>query len=215
MALDAGLPNVPVHDLAIQERESDLVAGTHGRSVWVLDIEALQALDATIRDSDLHLFEGDEIQASRGWRGRRSRWFYRSEDNPRERFHYWSKDSAAVEVRVLDNENRLLRSFSADASAGVNFFEWDLMLDEELALAAEEARVAALSEEDAAGTLADRPWAEAVRLEWPLYVTGGDYVLELVREGAETVRADIVVKAPKERESRETAPAVRPRRSGP
>ena len=32
------LPRVPVHDLVIQEQEDDLVIGTHGRSIWVLDI---------------------------------------------------------------------------------------------------------------------------------------------------------------------------------
>ena len=33
------LPTTPVHDIAIQSRENDLVIGTHGRSVFVLDIE--------------------------------------------------------------------------------------------------------------------------------------------------------------------------------
>jgi len=33
----AGLPTVSVMDMAIQERESDLVLGTHGRSIYILD----------------------------------------------------------------------------------------------------------------------------------------------------------------------------------
>ena len=37
------LPRVPVHDLVIQEREDDLVIGTHGRSIWLLDIAPLVA----------------------------------------------------------------------------------------------------------------------------------------------------------------------------
>jgi hypothetical protein len=32
------LPPVPVHDLVIQERENELVIGTHGRSFYVLDL---------------------------------------------------------------------------------------------------------------------------------------------------------------------------------
>ena len=40
--LAAGLPTVAVHDLVIQERELDLVAGTHGRSIFVLDIEEIE-----------------------------------------------------------------------------------------------------------------------------------------------------------------------------
>ena len=35
------LPKVPVHDLVIQERENELVIGTHGRSIWVLDLNLI------------------------------------------------------------------------------------------------------------------------------------------------------------------------------
>ena len=35
--LGSGIPTVPVHDLAIQERENDLVVGTHGRGIFILD----------------------------------------------------------------------------------------------------------------------------------------------------------------------------------
>jgi len=36
------LPTIPVHDLAIHPRENDLVLGTHGRSVWIMNIEQIQ-----------------------------------------------------------------------------------------------------------------------------------------------------------------------------
>jgi hypothetical protein len=39
------LPTVPVHDLVIHPREGDLIAATHGRSLWILDdITPLQQL---------------------------------------------------------------------------------------------------------------------------------------------------------------------------
>ena len=38
-----GLPTVPVHDLQIHPREGDLIAGTHGRSIWIVNITALPA----------------------------------------------------------------------------------------------------------------------------------------------------------------------------
>jgi photosystem II stability/assembly factor-like uncharacterized protein len=37
-----GLPTVPVHDLRIHPREAELIAGTHGRSVWIVDIAPLE-----------------------------------------------------------------------------------------------------------------------------------------------------------------------------
>src|SRR6185503_1402943 len=40
----AGLPPVPMHDLVIHPRERDLVIGTHGRGVYVVDIGPLEDL---------------------------------------------------------------------------------------------------------------------------------------------------------------------------
>jgi len=55
-----GFPSVAVTDLVINERENDLVIGTFGRSVWVLDdLTPLRdiASDPTILQSKFHLFE--------------------------------------------------------------------------------------------------------------------------------------------------------------
>ncbi|MDX1746870.1 MAG: hypothetical protein R3324_13105, partial [Halobacteriales archaeon] len=41
---DEGMPTVPVHDLRIHPRDRELVAGTHGRSIWIVDIAPLQEL---------------------------------------------------------------------------------------------------------------------------------------------------------------------------
>ncbi len=39
-----GMPTVPVHDLQIHPRDRELIAGTHGRSIWIVDIAPLQQL---------------------------------------------------------------------------------------------------------------------------------------------------------------------------
>ncbi|RYD94110.1 MAG: hypothetical protein EOP50_10035 [Sphingobacteriales bacterium] len=45
MAWTSGLPlSVPVHDIAIQERDNELVVGTHGRSLYVTKLEDVQGL---------------------------------------------------------------------------------------------------------------------------------------------------------------------------
>lgn len=51
-----GLPTVPVHDLKIHPRDRELIAGTHGRSIWVVDIAALEQLTPRVLASDAHLF---------------------------------------------------------------------------------------------------------------------------------------------------------------
>jgi photosystem II stability/assembly factor-like uncharacterized protein len=37
-----GLPTVPVHDLKVHPRDRELIAGTHGRSIWIVDVAPLQ-----------------------------------------------------------------------------------------------------------------------------------------------------------------------------
>ena len=41
MTLDNNLPRVPVHDIAIQQRENELLVGTHGRSIYVTKLDAV------------------------------------------------------------------------------------------------------------------------------------------------------------------------------
>ncbi|MCB1007430.1 MAG: glycosyl hydrolase [Acidobacteria bacterium] len=58
LRLSGGLPTVQVRDLAIQERESDLVLATFGRGFYVLDdYSALRAVTPELLEADGHLFD--------------------------------------------------------------------------------------------------------------------------------------------------------------
>jgi hypothetical protein len=52
-----GLPTVPVYDLKIQPRDHELIAGTHGRSIWIVDIAPLEQMkDVAARGTGTHFF---------------------------------------------------------------------------------------------------------------------------------------------------------------
>jgi hypothetical protein len=51
-----GLPTVPVHDLKIHPRDGELIAATHGRSIWIVDITPLQQMRPEVLASAAHLF---------------------------------------------------------------------------------------------------------------------------------------------------------------
>jgi photosystem II stability/assembly factor-like uncharacterized protein len=53
----SGLPTTPVHDLLIHPRDGELIAGTHGRSIWIADITPLQQMTAAARAQKVALFE--------------------------------------------------------------------------------------------------------------------------------------------------------------
>ena len=42
MTMGGNLPRVPVHDIAIQQRENEILIGTHGRSIYVTKLDAVQ-----------------------------------------------------------------------------------------------------------------------------------------------------------------------------
>jgi photosystem II stability/assembly factor-like uncharacterized protein len=50
------LPTVPVHDLLVHPREGELVIGTHGRGIWIMDVRPLQTLSARVLAEPAHLF---------------------------------------------------------------------------------------------------------------------------------------------------------------
>jgi len=74
-------PTVAVHDLLIHPRDLDLVIATHGRSLWTMDVSALEGLDQTkIKDEvtltkpqdvllpgriDSGVWDGDRVFAAR------------------------------------------------------------------------------------------------------------------------------------------------------
>jgi photosystem II stability/assembly factor-like uncharacterized protein len=43
-AWNASLPRVPIHDIAIQERDNEIVLGTHGRSIYIASLSEAQKL---------------------------------------------------------------------------------------------------------------------------------------------------------------------------
>ena len=52
-----GLPTVPVHDLRIHPRDRELIAGTHGRAIWIVDVAPLAELNATVAAKPVHVFK--------------------------------------------------------------------------------------------------------------------------------------------------------------
>ena len=55
--LRSNMPMAAFNDLVIHPRDNDLVLGTHGRGIWILDqINALQELTPDVLTRDLHMF---------------------------------------------------------------------------------------------------------------------------------------------------------------
>ncbi|MCH7904087.1 MAG: hypothetical protein IH944_05910 [Armatimonadetes bacterium] len=53
---DNGLPTVAVHELVVHPTAGELVAGTHGRGIWIIDIAALRQVTAETLNGEPVLF---------------------------------------------------------------------------------------------------------------------------------------------------------------
>jgi photosystem II stability/assembly factor-like uncharacterized protein len=131
-----GLPTVPVNDLKIHPRERELIAATHGRAAWIVDIAPLQQLNATVAETDVHLFEpkvaqqwGEQIYEGQGPGGASygHMWFaqavptYGAEIT----FRLTTRGNAPTRVVIQDVTGDTLRSLTGPSGLGVHKVTWD------------------------------------------------------------------------------------------
>jgi len=132
--LKGNLPMVRVDDIQIHPRDNDLVLGTHGRSVWVLDnITALEKMSDAIMSSDLAVFDAPTAYAFRIYNRKGNtghKWF--SAPNPAygAMIDYYLRTAPAGNVRISisDKSGKLVREMTGTKEAGVNRVVWDLRM---------------------------------------------------------------------------------------
>ena len=124
-AFSKGLPNVAVHDLVIQATAKDLLLGTHGRSIYKTNIEALQT-NAVNSTEAIVLFDLDKVRHSRRWGSSWSRWMDAYE--PQITIPFYANATAKQGVNILSEKGALLQSFAIESSNGFNYADYDLTI---------------------------------------------------------------------------------------
>jgi hypothetical protein len=126
-----GLPSVAVHDLLIHPRDRELVIGTHGRSIYVVDIAPLEELTVRVLDSAAHVFDIKPIVAHP----------YRPAVLPTGAsafhaanppygasilFYLKSAPPQPVAVTITDGNGKMVASLREVRDAGLHHVIWDL-----------------------------------------------------------------------------------------
>jgi hypothetical protein len=124
---------VAVNDLVVHPRENDLVLGTHGRGVWILDdVTAIQELTPDVMASEAHLFTPGTAEQIRyeSETGHTGDMVFRGQNPPRGAvIDYWlggAVSADSLELTVLDADGNVIREVEADTARGVNRVTWDL-----------------------------------------------------------------------------------------
>ncbi|MGH2362282.1 MAG: WD40/YVTN/BNR-like repeat-containing protein, partial [bacterium] len=141
--LQYNLPTVPVHDIRIHASENDLVIGTHGRGIYIIDdITPLERIAEADRIDRLYLFPvkpatvfNYNTSIPGGARGAGSLG-ERSFSAPNPPFGatltYYLKDSVpkgrTLTLAIYDSASKLVRDLTVNTKSGMHRATWDLRL---------------------------------------------------------------------------------------
>ena len=121
-AFSNGLPSVAVHDMVVQKDAKDLVIGTHGRSIYVVDISLLQQINANT--NEVIIADIESLRASRRWGSSFSQWGEVYE--PKISIQFYSPQTNKATITVETEDGKELQQLKVDAVKGINIVEYDI-----------------------------------------------------------------------------------------
>ena len=128
---DSNLPTTLYDDLVIHPRDNDLIVGTHGRSLWILDdLTPLAEWAGVARANDAHLFSTKRATIFQYWKDTsyRGQAAYAGENPPVGALlsYYIPRAARDVSIRIVNPPGRTVRTLGVPATAGIHRVTWDL-----------------------------------------------------------------------------------------
>ncbi len=129
------LPPVAVHDLLVHPRENDLVLGTHGRSLWILDdaTPLQQMAEATLQQTSALFDLRPALRFNGAGRGAPSdgdKPFMGPNPAYGAPITYWLKEKGEAKLEILDAAGKVIRTLAnVPGEAGLQRVTWDLRMD--------------------------------------------------------------------------------------
>ncbi|HEY7499468.1 MAG TPA: hypothetical protein VH740_13205 [Vicinamibacterales bacterium] len=129
-----GLPTVRIDDILIHPRDNDLIIGTHGRSIWIIDdITALQQLTDPVLTADAHLFSvrtatawvTDTMKAT-GFGGDKHFRGQNPQGGTAISYYLKSASSGDVKITISEPSGRVVRELEGPKEAGLHRVQWNL-----------------------------------------------------------------------------------------
>ncbi|MFL2991120.1 MAG: WD40/YVTN/BNR-like repeat-containing protein [Cytophagales bacterium] len=129
--LMSNLPHTPMYWIDIQEHFNDLVIGTYGRGIWILDdLSPIQQLSEQVTKKSIHLFD---IKSSYRFQNVTStlQMFPEAstgQDPPSgASLNYWLDDAKDVEIVITNSEKDTVKTISDKGKKGINRVWWNFM----------------------------------------------------------------------------------------
>lgn len=127
-SLNTNLPTVAVHEIAVHPTQGEIVAATHGRSLWILNVSALQQMQVKDLFTPQLFRPADVVRwVPQPTRGRTLRSF--TGENPSPGAHIWyalPEKADKVALKIFDVEGNELRELKAETGPGLHKATWNL-----------------------------------------------------------------------------------------
>ncbi len=190
LSLRQNMPTVAVNDLVVHQRDQDLVLGTHGRGIWILDdVTALQELTPAVAASAAHLFTpqpGVQIRYT-NLKAHMGDMVFRGENPPAGAIiDYWlGAEGGDVALTVHDRSGTQVATVTPTRRRGVNRVVWNLRADDLVMTVPGQGAAAGRG-----GAAAGRGGG-GNRLQG-VWVPAGDYVVRLTAAGVTSEKPIVV-----------------------
>lgn len=129
--LGVNLPTTLYDDLKIHPREDDLVVGTHGRSIWILDDLTPLVEWEEAKGKPAHLFSIRPAEIMQHWKSTsyRGQAAYAGENPPNGAIlnYYLAEETDSVDIEIRDGSGNLVRTLKGSGKGGtMHRLTWDL-----------------------------------------------------------------------------------------
>jgi photosystem II stability/assembly factor-like uncharacterized protein len=129
------LPRVAVHDIAIHPTEHDLILGTHGRGIYIIDdLTALRGLTAEVMESKVALLPSrpspQVLSGGMSWFGSDDE-FVGSNPDESASINYWLARRhlfGDLKIEVYDASGELITTLPGKKRRGINRVGWPMRL---------------------------------------------------------------------------------------
>ncbi|MDA0864496.1 MAG: glycosyl hydrolase, partial [Bacteroidetes bacterium] len=123
---DGGLPKVACHDLVVQETASELVAGTHGRSIYIADLNPIQQYVAQGAQG-LFVLTPKSVRFSNRWGKSYSDWS--APRMPDFSLEFFSPKQGQATISLKGSGKQAIWEKSVQVAQGYNHWPYDLTLN--------------------------------------------------------------------------------------
>jgi photosystem II stability/assembly factor-like uncharacterized protein len=129
-----GLPTVRIDDILVHPRDNDLIVGTHGRSIWIIDdITPLQQMSEAVTAADAHLFAmrpattwNLDITKVNGLGGQKHFRGQNPQGGTAISYYLKAAPPGDVKITISDSTGRVVRELNGTREPGLNRVQWNL-----------------------------------------------------------------------------------------